>query len=312
MATAERERGLRPDEVATLALLAAIWGASFLFIKVAVHDIGPVLVVTTRVTLGALAMGIYLVSRRGWSGVRAMVATVRLRDALFLSATGSAMPFLLIAWSETKISSGLAGILNATTPLFTAVLAIALGTGLRLGWRGIGLLLGFAGAALVAGGDFAGSPAAVLAMLGASASYAVSALHARARFADVEPVGVALIQMATSTAIMLPIAAGFGRTSHHPGLDTIGSMLVLSLGGTAFAYVLYYGLIASAGPQHAIAVTYLVPIAAVLYGRVLLGERMRLTALVGAVVIIVGEAICASPARSNDVSEAVADAGPAG
>jgi len=305
------QRGLRADEVGTLVLLAAIWGASFLFIKVGDRAVGPLLVVTTRVVLGTVGLLVYLVARRGWAAVRTMVAPVRIRDAVFLSATGSTLPFLLIAWAETHISSSLAGILNATTPLFTAVLALAVGKGERPGWRIIGLFLGFAGATLVAGGDFAGSPLAIVAMIVAAPLYAASALHARARFADIEPIGVALVQVATSSVMLVPIAARFGRWHHAPGPSAIASLLLLSFGGTAFAYVLYYRLLGSAGPQHAIAVTYLVPIAAVAYGRVLLSERIRLSALVGAVIIIVGEAISASPRRpTGHVDAALAESVP--
>jgi drug/metabolite transporter (DMT)-like permease len=312
VATREQQRGLDAHELATLLLLAAIWGASFLFIKVAVRDVGPLLLVTTRVVLATIAMLVYLLAVHGRMELRAMLRWVRIGDALILSLTGSTLPFLLISWAETRISSGLAGILNATTPLFTVVIALAIGAGMRLGWRFAGLLLGFAGATLVAWGDFAGSPLAIAAMIAAAPLYAVSALHARSRFVGLDPACVALVQVFTSSLLLVPVAAVLGRPQHSPGLDTIGSLLLLSLGGTAFAYVLYYRLLASAGPEHAVAVTYLVPIAAVIYGRLLLHEHIRLSALIGMAVIIVGEAISATPSRSDPphVAAAAGDAHP--
>src|SRR5437899_142871 len=151
-------RGLRASEAAVLALLAAIWGASFLFIKVALRDLSPVAVVGTRLALGALGIGGWLVLRRGPTATRELLRGVRLGDAVFLAITASAAPFTLIAWAETRITSSLAGILNATVPLFTALLAYRVDPRNRIrGWRAGGLLVGFAGVALVAGTDGGGS-----------------------------------------------------------------------------------------------------------------------------------------------------------
>jgi drug/metabolite transporter (DMT)-like permease len=291
-------RGLRPREAATLALLAAIWGSSFLFIKVAVEEIGPAGVVTARLVLATAAMGGWLTMRRGWRGVRAMVAGIRPVDALVLASTGSAVPFLLIAWAETEITSSLAGILNAATPLFAAALAIRLATSDRIrGWRTGGLLLGFAGVALVAGGDLGGRAPAVGAMLLASFLYAVSAHFARRRFAGVEPQAVALAQTVAGAAIALPVGVLFARPEGAPSMAAVGSLLALSLGGTALGYFLYHSLVASAGPQHAVAVTYLAPLTAVFYGRVLLGERIGVGALLGMALIITGQVVTSAPAR---------------
>jgi drug/metabolite transporter (DMT)-like permease len=294
-------QGLRVDEALVLLLLAAIWGASFLFIKVALDDVGPLTVVAARLTLGVAGVGAWVLKMRGRDGLRRMVAGVRITDALLLAATASAIPFVLISEAETTISSSLAGILNAAVPLLTALVALKVDPIGRLrGWRSVGLLVGFGGVALVAGSDVGGSTSGVVAMLGAVTLYAIGSHVAKIRFGNVDPLGVALIQTATAAAMVLPIALVFDRPTHTPGLDTVGALVALGLGGTALAFCLFYWLLARVGPQHTVAVTYLAPIFAIVYGAVILDERLTATALVGAAVIIAGELITAVPGRRRD------------
>jgi drug/metabolite transporter (DMT)-like permease len=297
---APAHRGLEPREAATLALLSAIWGSSFLFIKVAVGELGPAAVVALRLLVATGAMVGWLTLRRGRAGVRAMLAGIRPADALTLAATGSSVPFLLIAWAETRITSSLAGILNAATPLFTAVLAMALASPDRIrGWRVSGLLLGFAGVALVAGGGLGGRAPAVGAMLLAAFLYGVSAHVARRRFAGVEPQAIALAQTLAGAGLAVPIALAVGgpMPSALPSAAAVGSLLALSVGGTAVGYFLYHSLVSTAGAQQAVAVTYLAPVAAVVYGRLLLGERVGLGALAGMGLIIAGQLIVSARTR---------------
>ena len=291
-------RGLRRREVATLAFLAAIWGASFLFIKVAVKEVGPAGVSASRLVIATLAITGWLRLRRGPGAVRRILAGVSPTDALVLAVTGSAVPFLLIAWSETRITSSLAGILYAATPLFTAALALCLAAPDRIrGWRTLGLLLGFGGVALVAGGDLAGGALAIGAMLLAAFLYSISAHFARRRFAGRDPQTVALVQTLAGACVAIPAALLFTRPHAFPSAAAVGSLLALGVGGTAIGYLLYYSLVGSAGPQHAVAVSYLAPVAAVIYGRVLLGERLAISALVGMAVIIAGQIVTSTPAR---------------
>lgn len=305
MATANH-RGLRPDEAVILVLLSAIWGASFLFIKVAVEDVSPLFVVAARLTFGAIAVGGWLLARRGWAATRALFTGLPPLEVVALALTASAVPFLLISWAETRIASSLAGMLNAAVPLITALLAFRVDPANRLrGWRSAGLLVGFAGVALVAGGDIEGSGLGVLAMLGAVVLYAVGTHVAKQRFAHVEPIGVALVQVVTSAAIVLPLALAFGRPHQVPGGDTVAALLALGLGGTGLAYALFYWLIASAGPQHAVAVTYLAPVFAIVYGVAVLGEHITALALAGVAVIIAGEVITALPARGSALAQQV-------
>lgn len=290
-------RGLQPREAAILALLTSVWGASFLFIKVAVDDVGPVGVAFGRLVLATATIGGWLLFRRRPAGVRTMLAGVRPLKAAVFAATGSAAPFLLIAWAETRITSSLAGILNASIPLMTAGLALYLRAPDRIrGWRSAGLLLGFAGVALVAGGDLSGQPSAVVAMLGAAFLYATSAHLARRYFAGVDPQAVALIQVAVGTVLAVPSLV-FLRVDGVPPASAVAALVALGVGGTGLAYFLYYSLVSSAGPQHAVAVTYLVPIAAVIYGSLLLDEHVAVSALVGMALILAGQVTTSLPAR---------------
>jgi drug/metabolite transporter (DMT)-like permease len=304
--TPSHHRGLRPQEAAGLLLLAAIWGASFLFIKVALEEVGPLVVAAGRIVLAAGAVTLALLVRRGRAGVRSLLAGVNWRDGVVLSILAAAVPFFLIAWAEERIASSLAGILNASLPLFTAVIAFKVDPIGRIrGWRTLGLVIGFGGVAVVAGADLAGSTAGVVAMLAASLSYACSAHFAKARFSHVEPVGVALVQVLVGSAIMLPLALLLDRPASMPSADVIGALAALGIGGTAIAWVLYYWLVASAGPQQAVAVTYLVPVAALFYGAVVLDEHVAAAAIVGTVVIIIGQLITATPARRLRGTESV-------
>lgn len=292
------QRGLRADEAAVLVLLAAIWGASFLFIKVALDDVGPLTVVAARLVLGVAGIGGWIVYRRGRGGLRAIVAGVRPADAVLLAATASAVPFVLISEAETSITSSLAGILNAAVPLFTALLAFRLDPLGRLrGWRALGIVVGFVGVALVAGSDISGSASGVAAMLGAVVLYAIGTHVAKLRFAGVDPLGVAFVQTATAAVMVLPFALAFDRPTHAPGLDTVASLVALGLGGTALAFCLFYWLLSRAGPQHTVAVTYLAPVFAIVYGAAILDERLTASALIGAAVIIGGELVTAWPGR---------------
>jgi drug/metabolite transporter (DMT)-like permease len=295
--TPSTHRGLDAREAATLGVLSAVWGASFLFIKVAVDDVGPVGVALSRLVLATATIGGWLLLRRGLAGVRAMVRGIRPADAVLFAATGSALPFLLIAWSETRITSSLAGILNASIPLMTAGLALHLRAPDRIrGWRSGGLLLGFGGVALVAGGHLAGQPAGVGALLLAAFFYSASAQLARRRFAAVESQAVALIQVGVGMLLVLPTLL-LDPPSGLPDANAVAALIGLGVGGTGFAYFLYYSLVSSAGPQHAVAVTYLVPVAAVIYGRVFLHEPVAVSSLIGMALILTGQLITALPGR---------------
>ena len=294
-----------------LFALAAIWGASFLFIKIAVAEVSPLALATSRVELGSL-------------GLVAYAATTRLRfppltggpgrpmwqSCLFLGAFGGVFPYLLINWSELHIASAAAAILNATSPLFSSLFGHVLG---RWGseerltsGRAAGLLLGLVGVAVLVGGSEGaqriGSGGALevagyLAVVAASASYAVGGLFARLAFAGMSPVVPAIGQNLGGAVLLLPIGLTVGRPAAWPSAEVMGSMLALGLGGTAFAYLIYYRLIANVGATRTLAVTYLLPVTAIGYGAVLLGETLTPWMLAGLALILAGVGLTTGSVR---------------
>jgi drug/metabolite transporter (DMT)-like permease len=271
-----------------LLALSAIWGASFMFIKVAVRELEPATLIWVRVLLG----GVFLVPA-------ALVALGAGETAgglrrwwwpfVVMGLLNSALPFWLLAWAEEDVDSGLAAILQACAPLATALLAIRYDRRQRVtGSRLAGLLVGLAGVAILVGMPGGGSsPIRALAVVACGVLYALAALYAGRELQAVAPL---LVAAGTRVAAKL-ITTPFGLVQapdHLPGWKVTASMLALGIGGTAVAYILYFGLIAGAGASKAILVTYLVPPLAVAYGVLLLGEPLRATAVLGLVLILGG------------------------
>ena len=275
-----------------LVLLAGIWGWSFLFIKVAVGGMTPTTVAGVRVALGAAVLGAVVRGRglglpreRRWWRHFAVVAL-----------TGSAAPFSLLAWGEQHISSALAAVLNASTPLFAALFAaILLGERLRPPQLA-GLVLGLAGVAVVAGlgaEDITGSAVAgEAAAVGAAVGYGISLTYTRRHLTALPALVAAAGQLVMATALLAPLAV---VTTVRQGIDITPSRAaavgLLGVFGTGLAYVMVYRLIADLGSTRASVVTYLVPVVAVTVGVLFLGEHFSLRLLVGGTVVIAGVAL---------------------
>jgi drug/metabolite transporter (DMT)-like permease len=274
-----------------LLALSAIWGASFLFIKVADRELEPATLIWVRVGLAALVLVpvavVALGARDAAAGLRAAW-----KPFLIMGLLNSALPFWLISWAEQDVDSGLTAILQASAPLFAALLAIRVDrsqrvTGIRLG----GLLLGFVGVAALVGFPGGGSsPLRAAAVVLSAALYALGALYGGRSLGHVEPILVATGTMLAATVLTTPFGI-VQAPGHVPGWKVIGSMLALGIGGTAAAYVIYFGLIAGAGASKAILVTYLVPPLAVAYGALILDESVRATAIGGLALILGGVAL---------------------
>jgi drug/metabolite transporter (DMT)-like permease len=275
-------------------ILAFIWGWSFLFIKVAVQGMTPAAVAWARVTLGAGVMLVVLRAR----GTRLPPRSDRAqwRHFVVLAITYNAVPFTLLAWAEQHISSALAAVLNASTPLFAAVLtAVLLGERLR-GVQLAGLLLGFVGVAVVAGvggGDVTGSSLwGELAVVGVSACYGFGFTYAQRHLAGIAPVVTAGGQLLAATVILLPVAAATTLARGFELTPTRAlSILLLGVGGTGVAYVVNYQSIAELGSTKASVVTYLVPVVAVTVGVVFLHEAFEAGLVVGGALTILGIAM---------------------
>lgn len=275
-----------------LALLALIWGWSFLFIKVAVAGMTPTAVAAARITLGALVM-LAVLRARGASLPRDPKVW---RHFAVMGLVHSAVPFSLLAWSEQRITSALTSVLNASTPLFAALLtAVLLGERLRRSQL-LGLALGFVGVAVAAGvgaGDLAGSSlAGAGAAVGAAACYGLGFAYARRNLSSLPPLVAAGGQLTAGTLIVGPV--GILTTAQHGiALDPrrVLAIVILGVVGTGFAYVLNYRSIAEVGATRASVVTQLVPVVAVSVGVAFLHEVFHVRLLVGGALTVFGIAL---------------------
>lgn len=280
-------------QLLTLLTLSAIWGASFMFIKVGVREFDPFALIFVRTALAALTLIPIVVLRVPLKQALEQVRPVA-GPLVIVGVVGSALPFWLITWAEVRIDSGLTAILQACAPLFTAVLAWLFSRSERVtGMRLAGVVVGFVGVTvLVAGtpGGSSGELAAALATVGAGLSYSAAALYSGARLRGVPPLLVAAGAMVAATLITMPL--GLARMPDGvPGWKATLSVVVLGVVGTGVAYILYFALIAGAGASKAILVTYLVPSLALLYGVTLLDEPLTLVAVAGLALILGGVAL---------------------
>jgi drug/metabolite transporter (DMT)-like permease len=203
----------------------------------------------------------------------------------------SAIPIYSITWAETRIDSGLTAIIQASAPLFTALLAIRFSHSERVtGSRLAGLFVGFAGVALLVGGQPSGDIVAGLAVVFSAVCYAAAALYTAKRLRNVSPLVTALGALTAAALATLP-AGLFQLPDHVTGWKVTASVLTLGIAGTGLAYILYYGLLAGAGASRAILITYLVPAFAVFYGAVLLGEPVTALAVGGLALVLTGIAL---------------------
>ena len=277
-------------DLVALILLAALWGASYVFIRVAVPALGPFVLMGARVALAAGALALYAaLLARAMPKFRS-----RWKEFLFVGATNSAIPFALIAAAELELTASLAAILNSTTALFVAVVAAAW-IGEKLTAKKVfGLLLGFVGVVVLVGWDpvpLTGAVfLAVAAMLCASLSYAVGGVYVKRTFAGVSPLAMTIGQQTGAALFLLPLAA-VSLPGEAPPLPAALSALALALLCTAVAYLLYFRLIENVGPTKTLAVTFLIPVFGLLFGVLLLGEPVGIGTLVGFAIISYGVAL---------------------
>jgi len=276
-----------------LLVLAAIWGASYVCIKLAVEDIEPAPMMAIRSLGAGLVLLGYLALT---SGGRQAVSEVRRywRPALVLGTVNAAAPFWLIAWGEKHIDSSVAGIAQATVPLFTFLLAARFLPHEPVGTtRIVGVGIGFLGVAVLAGLDPGGGSLAVLGTLAvvlSSLFYASAGVYGQHRVRTVPGPVLATGSMLAGGLILLPLSL-FQLPTHAPDAATVVSVLVLTLLGTAFAQLILFHMLRVFGSRRLSLVTYLIPGFAVFYGAVLLDEPITFAALGGLVLILGGVAL---------------------
>ena len=273
-------------DLGLLVALSAIWGSSFLFIKVGVEELEPAVVVCGRLLVGALVLLPVALARGGLSGLRAMLVPIAV-----LGALNNALPYWLLSFAETRIDSGLAAVIQAAAPIFTVLLAIRIDPSQRVtGLRLAGVGLGFVGVALLVGLQEGGELLGAVAVVGTALCYAVSVLYAGRAIRSFSPLDVSIGQLSVGALLTLP-AALVQWPAETPSAKVVGAVLVLGVLGTGVAYLLYFALIIRAGASRAILVTYLVPAFALVYGWLILGEAVTPSALAGLALILGGTAL---------------------
>jgi drug/metabolite transporter (DMT)-like permease len=277
----------------SLAITAALWGASYMFIKVALDgDLSEGFIICARTLMGAAVLAPMAIR----SGAIPMLLR-RKGYALALAAMQVIVPFALITFGENHVPSSLAGILVATAPLFIVLLAIKVDPEERSsGWALVGVLLGMIGVVLLFGVDLSGDAETLvggLMVVGAGLCYAIAVLIAKRGFTGVPPVGVVVSNLTISAVFWLPFALATLPT-RSPGADAILSLLALGVGGTGLAFLLFYTSIADIGPARASIVSYVAPAFSVVYGVTLLDEDLTAGTIGGLVLILAGSWLAAS------------------
>ncbi|MEP7055073.1 MAG: DMT family transporter [Actinomycetota bacterium] len=290
-----------------LAALAAIWGASYLFIKIALRDFGPFAVVGVRVTLGGLVLLALPVTRTTLRSLRG-----RYHLLLGLALAQVVLPFMLITLAERHVASSLAGILIATQPVLVAVLAPLFGHDRRVGWRiWSGLGMGLIGVVALLGLDLSSDSSALLAagmILVAALSYAVAIFLLRRWMPDVSPIGASGAMLVMSSLLLLPATLAT-LPAHVPSVRAAISLVLLGVVGTGVAFLLYFVLLTDAGTGPAALVSYLTPPFSLVYGAVLLHEHITAAAMAGLALILVGAWLSTRRARVCS-QDATANSGP--
>ena len=284
------QRSMSTADWAKLLLLGAIWGGSFFFARIAVAEMHPLTLVLFRVLIAAAALHVYLLAR----GPSFRLALPLAGSFFVLALVNNVLPFSLIFAGQTAMGAGLAAVLNSTTPFWTILIANAVTSDEKLSWNKVaGVMLGIAGVAVMVGpgivASLGGPVWAKFAMVGASVAYAVALVFSR-RFKTVPPVIVATGQLTASTIIMIPVVLLWSGPSglFAASMPIWAAVFALALVSTAFAYILYFGIIGSAGATNASLVTLIVPVSAILLGFVFLGERLELFEIGGMLLIGLG------------------------
>jgi drug/metabolite transporter (DMT)-like permease len=279
-------------DLGLLLVLSAIWGSSFLFIKLGVDELEPSVVVCGRLVVGVLVLLPVLVLRGSASDLRSLLVPF-----VVLGALNNALPYWLLSFAETRIDSGLAAIIQAAAPILTVLLAMRIDPSQRVhGFRLVGIGLGFVGVALLVGVQEGGELIGALAVIGTATCYALSVLYAGRAVRTFPPLEVSIGQLAVGALLTAPIALA-QLPSETPPTDALVAIAVLGAFGTGLAYLLYFALIARAGASRAILVTYLVPAFALVYGAVFLDEPVTGSALAGLALILAGTALATGAVR---------------
>jgi drug/metabolite transporter (DMT)-like permease len=271
-------------------LLALVWGASYLFIKVALEDMHPVFIVWGRLFLAGLVLVPLAIRMGAFTGLRGYE-----RQVLFVCVMQIIAPFLLITFGEEHVASGLTGVLIASAPVFTALLVMRSPTERVVGWALVGVIVGMLGVGLLFGVDLTGTREELLGgtmILLASLGYSIAALYIKRNFKGTQPIGVAATTM-TASAVLLTIPAAFHIPAAVPGATETAALVALGVLGTGLAFGIFYPLIDRVGANKSAVVAYMAPGFSVAYGALLLDEPITVGAIGGLVLILAGSWLAA-------------------
>lgn len=280
---------MKRRDLVDLIMLAALWGASFLFTRMAAPAFGAFALAEVRVAVAALVLLPLLALRGGLTELRRQPARFML-----LGAVNTAIPFTLFAWAALSITAGLASILNATAPLFGALIAWVWLRDRLTPLQWLGMAIGFGGvlwlAMSKASFSTGGTGWAILAGLGATLSYGLSANVAKRLFNGVRPLAVAAGSQTAAALLLFPFAV-LAWPASSPAPRDWAAAIALGVLCTGIAYILYFRLIARVGPATAMTVTFLIPAFAMLWGGLFLGEQVTATMIAGCAVILAGTSL---------------------
>ncbi len=272
-----------------LLILSVLWGGSFFFVEVALTELPPLTLVMLRVTLAAITLWAFAFA----IGLRPPKTISVWMTFLAMGLLNNVIPFSLIVWGQTHIASSLAAILNATTPLFTVIVAGLLLTDERnTRMKLVGVVIGFVGVVLMIGpralGGLGSDVLAQFAVLGAAISFAFAGVFGR-RFKTmgIAPVITAAGQVTASAVLLVPITFYVERplSLDWPGNETIAAIIGLAILSTAVAYILYFRILSTSGATNLLLVTFLIPVSAILLGSLVLGESLELIHFLGMILI---------------------------
>jgi drug/metabolite transporter (DMT)-like permease len=273
-------------DLVDLFVLGAIWGASFLFMRVAAPEFGAIPLIAVRVGVGALFL-IGVLAKRG--GLSRLARSAR--PLTVLGAMNSAIPFSLFAYAVLSVTAGFASVLNSTAPLFGALVAFIWLRDRPGPSRIAGLIVGFAGVLVLVWGRVSvagdGGGVAVIAGLSAAVLYGISANYVKKRLSGVDSLVVATGSLIAATVLLIPLAVLYWPAAPPSPTSWISAVL-LAVICTGVAYILYFRLLSRVGPSRTLAVTYLIPAFGVLWGHLLLHEPITASMVVGCTVILVG------------------------
>ncbi len=289
-----------------LVLLAAIWGASFLFMRIAVPEFGPIALIACRVGVGAL----FLLAVLAVSG-KITNLPQKVLPYFILGAINTAIPFVLFAYAVTTLPAGFGSVINATVPLFGALIATTLSLEKISLQKGIGLAVGFGGVLLLVSAKLtvAADRLAIAAGLLAALLYGIAAYYSKKQFAGENPLFVATGSLVAATVLLIPFTLYAWPLSP---ISTKAWLYGIALGVvcTAVAYLLYFRLIKNVGPTKAITVTYLIPVFGMLWGYMVLSEEITWNMLAGCLVILAGTTLVVRSPHQQQSTATATTSGP--